>query len=434
MAKTKERKPTIVEQKINLAVTWLGELYVPTFDNPAQAEFCHALQSKFKLTRAQIANVTDLTERQVKTRLKQYRKFVATGEIPSVEYAEVKPSDSTAALDDLIDEELSKEEQSVANSEGTFLVRKRMIEDAIAEAAARCMPSSHDLKAVEKLWRSARTRPSKRRVETAVALKSDWHVGLENNHYNDKVAIEVNDRFIRKTLRLTELHRTQCEVRKIVYILAGDNIQGSSANFPAQRWTVRLTAADQTEIYIGTEVKNIETLLVDYDEVEVVAMPGNHGNIYPKKTSVEPAHANFETMAHRALRWAFRNEPRVKFILTDEWYNVIDIDSYKLLVTHGHHISGGGSLDGIRASFRKLQDILPYFDAFAVGHFHQFARLTMPQSFNSHRPRAGFMNGTAILGDTHSDQFGSAHSNQWWNFFVHDGSLTAEYPVNLYVD
>lgn len=434
MSKPKERKPTAAEQKIEFAQQWLDGVYALTLGYPGQAELCYNLQQKFKLTRAQIATVTDLTLRQVQTRLKQYRKFAASGDIPSAEYLATGLSTTAVSpYEDLVDEEYEKEEQSSATRDANFIVRHRMFEDAVAEKVAPLIaPIKADLKAVEALWKSARNKSKRQDAEIAVACKSDWHYGLENNLYDEKIAGEVNDRFVKKILRLTDLHRTQCPVRQLYYVLNGDNIQGSSANFPSQRWTVRMTAADQTEGYVATEIKNIETFLIDYDEVIVVCQEGNHGAIYPRKTSLEPDHANFETMAHRALRWAFRDCKRVKFLLPDEWYQVVDIDGYKLLTTHGHHISGAGSMDGIVSSFRKLQDILPYFDAFIVGHFHRSARLTMPQSYGSRKPRTGYMSGTAILGDTHSERFGAAHSNQWWVFFTGGGRVTAEYLVDLY--
>jgi hypothetical protein len=268
--------------------------------------------------------------------------------------------------------------------------------------------------------------------EIAIASVADLHYHLVNNTYDIELANAVVERYVNKIIQLTELHRTQCPVNKLVLLLLGDLIQGSSGNFPAQRWTTMETALDQSFALAKLLVEVIEKLLVAFDEIEVDTVFGNHGQLFPKKTSVEPEHANAELVVYRYLTFAFRNEPRVKFKVTTEWYQIVEHGGMRIFLTHGHAIPGAGSIESIIGAFRRWQDILPSFDCAFIGHFHRLALLSLPRPFGNPKPRYIFMNGSPVLDDDFSDRLGSGHSPAWWLTFAGGGRTTASYPVELY--
>lgn len=399
-----------------------------------EAEAAKHLQTSYSLTRQEIAGVLGLSLRQTMSRLVSYKLYVAKGFIPTgVLPVNTRKDQRTEVVAD---------EDARINRGLTLVETKQALDGAIFEerfalAVAKHIPNDRNIAKIEALYTkvSQARKPSKGDEEAAIAIMSDWHLGLVNPHYNYEIAEKCLNRFIDKTIRLTELHRTQCPVRKVYFCPLGDEIQGSSGNFPAQRWTVHETAVDQAESLVGHLVTSVERLLVEFDEVEIVAMPGNHGALYSKKTSVEPDHANIEHVAHRTLRWAFRNNPRVKFHMTEEWYQVVDIMGVRFLMQHGHALGGGaGSFDGMVNIFRKLADVLPEYDAAVVGHFHRLARLPLPAPFGKTGLRTLYMNGTSILGDQHSLQFGAGHTQAWWCLFAggSDPKVTAEYAIPLH--
>jgi hypothetical protein len=405
---------------------------------PMQAELAKFMQVNYKLSRQEIADAMGLTLRQVQTRLVSYKAYAAKGLIPT---GILGDGNTSAYLEDPREAVIKDEEERInrgyANAEAREALDASIFEERFAAAVAKHIPTERNIETIESLY--AKVKPKRPATageeEAAIAIMSDWHLGLENPFYGEEIAVKALNRFVEKTVRLTELHRTQCPVRKIYFCPLGDEIQGSSGNFPAQRWTVHTTAVDQADALTGHLISTIERLLVEYDEVEIVAMPGNHGALYSKKVSVEPDHSNIEHVAHRTLRWVFRNHPRVKFHLTDEWYQVVDIMGVRFLMQHGHMLGGGaGNFDGMVATFRKLADVLPEYDAAVVGHFHRLARLPLPTSFGKTGLRTLYMNGTSILGDEHSLQFGAGHTRAWWCLFAggQNPKITAEYAVNLY--
>lgn len=399
---------------------------------PAQAEAAMILKTDLKMTRQQIADALGLSHRQVMARLHRYKFFVASGEIPTTEldwhYGNERPEVS------ILDEEEERLEKNALNREANSIIRADIFEEKLAEAIAPSLPSKLDLKALDKLhkqFRSARPK-SKGEEEVAMATISDAHFGLTNPSFNLEMAKEALRTYLRKVIRLTELHRMQCPVKTIHLNLNGDNIQGSGSNYPNQRWDTVLSVVDQCEVFTEVAVEFIESLLVEYDNVVVNCQYGNHGYLAPKSSNTEPDHANYETLIHRALAWAFRGNSRVQFNVGLEWFQILDILGQRFLLTHGHAMKGAGSLDGMVAVVRKWADILPEFDHVIVGHFHRLNRLALPREYGRPRQRTLYMNGTTVKGDTFIQQFGSAHTNEYWFKFIGSQRVTAEYAVELY--
>jgi hypothetical protein len=406
--------------------------YNQAWSEVEQAEIAKILQTEYKLSRQEIANVMGLTLRQVQTRLVSFKAYAAKGLIPTgMPFVSWKENPRETVIKD----EEERIARGYANAEAKEALDASIFEERFAAAVAKHIPTERNIEHVESMYfqNFINRMPSSGSEEAAVAVMSDWHYGLENSIFNAGVAQEVINRFVNKTIRLTELHRTQCPVKTLYFCPIGDNLQGSSGNFPAQRWTVHSTAVDQAEVLTGTLVRMIERWLIEYDKIIVYPRRGNHGNLYPKKVSVEPDHANIETVVHRTLRWIFKDNPRVEVHCNDEeWYTLANFMGVKALLTHGDAIPGAGSFDGILGTFRKLNDILPTHDIAIMGHFHRRASLPMPSPFGSRKPRTLYLNGTAVLGDTHGEQYGAAHSTQWWNLFVNNERVTAEYAVSLY--
>jgi len=396
-----------------------------------ETELCYVLKTRFLLSRRDISVVTRLSEARVKTRLAQYKMLVAKGSIPTGVFDTLEGYEP---LDEVRGEEVERQAQSLARKEGNLLLQADVWEERLVERIATHLPTDHDLSYIQLLWQEAkkcgeRYTTQRNDEEVAMATQSDLHYCAETRNFNFKVARQANDTFMRKVIALTEIQRKNFHVPTLHYNGLGDSIQGT-ANYDNQRWDVDRAAIDQAEAATELHVSNIELGLVNYDEVFVNLMPGNHGKIQPK--SPDPHHQNWETVIGRSLKWAFRDNPRVHFNITDEWYQVVEVLGNRFLLTHGHSIPGGGSLDGITNALRKWADILPPFDYAIMGHFHRLARLPLPKAHGSNKHRTLYLNGTAVLGDTFIEQYGASHTNLWWLLFVNPRRITAEYAVELY--
>lgn len=430
----KERKPTATEQKLEYAYTWAAAAgHFATL--PGEAEACKVLQQKFKLTRAQIALVLGLTERQAQTRLKQYRKYVATGEIPSKEFANLGVQSEPFPIREVIEDEFERREGAAATKQAKVLIDNDILMEKIADRIAALLPSKSDLSKIDKLYKATRPKSVRGRgEECAVATMSDLHLCLTTHDHDYERGMRANDTFVRKVISLTDLHRHHCNVRTLHLNALGDLIQGT-ANYPSQRWDVDRPSVDQAEALVAVMVRNIETFLLHFDNVVVNWANGNHEYIVGKKQTTDPDISSWGQVAVRALVWAFRHNSRVTFNIPKTWYQIVDIAGSKFMLTHGHAMAGSGSFDSIVATARKWADVVPPHDYLILGHFHRLASLPLPKAYGSRIQRAVYVNGTAVGSDEFIEKMGGSPVTQWWLFFVKQGrGVTAEHKINLYED
>ncbi len=406
------------------------DLFVnPPTDIVEQAEAAKYLKDTLSLTRPEIALTLGITDRQVKTRLVEWKNYVLKGQIPTG----MLPLGNAIPMEEVIFDVESKALETKLNKESTLIAKEDIFLTKLTTAIAPYLPTKHDLTAVEKLYREAFSGPRthKEEEEEAVATMSDLHLYLTEKDHTVATGLQANDNFMKKVLRLTELQRSHCRVDTINLNVIGDMTQGT-ANFSNQRWTVDRPACDQAEGFTEVLVKDINLLLVNYGKVKVNVRNGNHGYIVPGKTSPDPAHSNWDTVIGRSIKWAFKDHPRVEINLSEDWYTIVEVMGTKILLTHGHDISGGGNFDQLIRTVNKWQAILPEFSICIMGHFHRIACLPLPREHGSTKPRTLYTNGTAVISDSFLQRMGGSPTSQWWLMFFGKRGLTNEYRVDLY--
>lgn len=401
---------------------------------PAQSEAANLLKTRLSLTRNEIADVLGLSVRQVMSRLHRYKYFVANGEIPSKEVNWDYAGDSPFAS--VVEDEQERLEKNALNREAVETVRRNIFEEKLAEAVAPIVAQARaNVPAIERLHRDyckTHAKKPKTAEQDVVAVMSDLHLELNTPGHPQEKSYTAVDNFVATVLRLTELHRETNRVNTLHLLALGDLIQGTS-NYPNQRWDVLIPAIDQAEKMTALLVIALERLAVHFETVEVWWGNGNHEYINPKKTNTDPDQASWGTVIARALKWAFRDNKRIKFHIPETWYSVADIKGSRFLLTHGHSVKGSGNFDGLVAQCRKWADVLPAHDYVVMGHFHRTASLPLPRAFGSTKHRYLYMNGTAVESDEFLEQFGGSPVSQWWCFFVNEKrGITAEYKVDLY--
>src|SRR5579872_5641175 len=399
----------------------------------AQAEACEYLKSKYKLSREEIGSALNLTERQVKTRLTQYKFYASKGMIPSVEFSPyAKTVLGETPQEEVIQDEAERLHRVEVAREFRGSVKTSLLEQKLIASIVPNLPSKLDLKALTAFYKEAKKdRPrGKNEPETAIATISDLHLCQQGPAFNFAKAESGLNRYLSKVLYITNRHRQSVPVNDIYVNFLGDNLNGT-ANFPSQKWSVDRPSILQVDALTELFVKAIETLLLDFDKVVVTGMSGNHAKIV--QNSEDPDISNWERVVHKAIQIAFRHDKRITVNVPDDWFTVVQVNGgIKLLLTHGHHLPGSGSFDGLVKVFKSYQNTLPEFNAALIGHYHRFARLPLSRAVGSTIHPTLYINGAAPDSDDYILKFGGAPTPIWWFMFANDHRVTAEYSIDLY--
>lgn len=195
---------------------------------------------------------------------------------------------------------------------------------------------------------------TKRKRETkavAIVALSDWHVGevvtLAGsggfNEYNPAVA---EKRIRRVFSKIPEYIERYCPMSKRLYLgLLGDFITGhihpelaeSNSMFPVEEC---LFAVDHICSGIHGLLKRIE------GDIVLPCCVGNHGRTTDKRRIKTNAQNSFEWGMYQQLVRYFKNEPRVNFVLTEGYHNILEIYGRRVRFHHGEAFSGGGGIGG----------------------------------------------------------------------------------------
>jgi len=422
------------EQRVSDAYKFIEGANFDSF--AAQCELVKYLQDEYKLTRNEIAIVTGYTKRQVKTRLSSgLLSCVTQGQVPSNEFNSFisNRNGTSTIVDEFVADELNKRENSELGSKARRLFNQSLFVDRLAEAIARQLPTQGAIDRVNDLWAHYREPFKELQDELpqqiAMITQSDSHFFQVSESFNTSIAMQANALFFDRVFDRTSRQRSSYRIETLHMNLLGDNMQGT-ANYDNQRWDTDRCAIDQAEALTAIYVDNIFRALLHFETIVVNGMPGNHGKIVSKST--DPDHSNWETVVLRSIRWAFRNEPRVTFNLTDDWYQVIDAMGQKFLLTHGHALHGAGSYENIIGTIRKWQDTLEYFDYVVLGHFHRLAKIPLTRNKTNPKHRFVFVNGCYPTEDSFIEKFGASHTNLQWLFFVGEHGITDAIDIELY--
>lgn len=274
----------------------------------------------------------------------------------------------------------------------------------------------------------------KKAEEVCVPLISDLQLAKVTPDYNTDVAEERMRLYAQKIVEITEIQRSDHPVRKVVCCVLGDIIEGIDI-FPGQAWLVdaglyRQIMVDGPRIM----VEFFQTLLANFDTVEVHWVIGNHGRI-GRKGTFDPE-SNGDRMLGKLLEMHFRNEKRISFVVPDgkgerNWYDVCQIGNYSALLIHGDQIRGhsgfpwyglGKKVNGWASGAIRT----PFQDVF-MGHFHQRSLIPLNK-------RDVYVNGSTESYNTYAEENLAAMSDpsQWLLYVNPDkGNVSASYGVRL---
>lgn len=272
--------------------------------------------------------------------------------------------------------------------------------------------------------------------ETAIAVLSDWQLGKKTQSYSSDICKRRIKLYCQKVQRLVELQRLDHPVKKLALFLLGDMIEGELI-FPGQAHEIdsslyRQVSIDGPEIIMGV----IEWASSFFEEVEIWAVPGNHGYLGGRSRREMHPESNADRMLYQfALQLTkAAGLENVTWHVTENWFDVAELgEGCRFFLLHGEDVRGYQGIPWYGWTRKvmgvgSLERIWPEmsYDHMIAGHFHtpvsiyiNGRRLWINASTESHNPFA-------------ARQLSAAGEPAQWLLFAKPGKgVTAEYLVQL---
>lgn len=306
-------------------------------------------------------------------------------------------------------------------------------QDALVEAFYEAIHDGVTAISVPKAYPPPKDR-RKTGDETAVLMLSDVQLGKRTESYDTEVAAERVRQLAHRAVSITEVQRTHHPVRRVAVFLLGDTIEGELI-FPGQAHEIDSSMYHQVTV-AGPEI--VVSMLVflsqNFEQVDVFAVPGNHGFVGGRQRKEVNPETNTDRMLYRISSLLTRDIPHINWYISDSWYDVADLgEKCKFLLFHGHQIRGWSNFPwyGVGKKllgWRSLSEgnLMEPFDHAAFGHFHT--------------PTSGYLNdirwwcnGTTESHNVYAqEQLASMGWPSQWLLFTRDGfGVTAEYLIRL---
>lgn len=223
-----------------------------------------------------------------------------------------------------------------------------------------------------------------KRVATAVALASDWHVEEEVdpkkiqgcNEYNLEIARERIARFFQGVEWKIRHHLNDYDILNLLLALAGDFISGYI--HPELMETNQLSPAKAIVFCKARIIEGIDMLLKAFPELHITlpCVAGNHGRTTEKTPVSTRMENSFEWMMYHMLEehYAAKGEKRVDFQIAAGAHAYVDVMGWMIRITHGDDIRYQGGVGGLSIPLRKACDAWDQTikaDYTLFGHWHQ---------------------------------------------------------------
>lgn len=341
------------------------------------------------------------------------------------------------ALEDELREEQSLAETKAALNRALVAVQKAKITtDEIVQAVYEAV--NDNLKAIT--FPRATRPPRDRRKgsdETAVITFSDLQLGQVTSSYNSEIAEQRVQQYADKIIRLTELQRASHPIRRAKLYLLGDLIEGELI-VPSHPHQVDSSLYAQVALN-GPRILTgfINRMLEVFEAVDIVSVPGNHGDVGGASRKQYNPETNFDRMLSTIVKHIFEaaGEKRLTWTIPEgygksSWYAVDYVGNVGFHLWHGHQARRTSSSSHL--PFYKLvmgwrSGAIPEpFHVSICGHHHTPTYLTM----NSVQM---YINGTFASDSEYAVERLAANSRaaQWLLFCAPDRGVTASYLVTL---
>lgn len=232
--------------------------------------------------------------------------------------------------------------------------------------------------------RASRRRGRGARAEAAwVMCASDWHVEERvrksqvegHNEYNPEIAWERAQTYYRRNLLMLNAARAAWGIDTVVWWWGGDFVTGyiHDENM-CENW---LSPTEGMALAMEMLRAGLRFVLDKYD-VKRVVIPtnhGNHGRGQQAKWVTADFRTSYEYLMYRLLEAEFAGEPRVEFLVSESYEQIVPIYNTRVRFHHGNGIKGGGGVGGIFPSmYRRINRAnsgILHSELDVFGHHHQ---------------------------------------------------------------
>lgn len=291
---------------------------------------------------------------------------------------ELKAPQRLKAVDEVrLDSKIRKLEVERKRLKAKYNAAQAMLEQSDREKEALLA-----LQAPIETFKMSPKTPSGTSEATAVMIASDWHVEEKvdlatvngKNRYDLVLAKQRAEQFFRNGLRLVEINRQATNIKNLIFAQLGDFITNDIHEELIE--LNQLSPMDAALYARQLLVSGLEFLLEHgkFDEVVVPCHSGNHGRTTKKvHVSTERGHS-LEYFMYASMADHFKNEPRVKFLLSEGYHSYVKVYETTIRFHHGHMIKYQGGVGGIYIPVNKAinqWNKIQWADLDVFGHFHQ---------------------------------------------------------------
>lgn len=223
-----------------------------------------------------------------------------------------------------------------------------------------------------------------RRVATAVALASDWHVeervdpckvnGL--NSYDMDIAARRIDRMTDGILWLIEKERTHFDIDNLVLWLGGDLMTGY---IHPELVESNALGPIETVLWLQKHISHMIRRLLAEGNLERIDIPcsyGNHGRTTEKSRICTGAENSYEWLMYNQLAALFEGDSRVTFHIPKGQLAYLQVHNSVIRFTHGDTLKSFGL--GMYSALRRAisaWDTQIAADVTCIGHVHVYQSL-----------------------------------------------------------
>jgi hypothetical protein len=215
-------------------------------------------------------------------------------------------------------------------------------------------------------------------AEVALIHLTDWQAGKHTVSFGLQTLSERIQLMVDKSLKLTNIQRAHHPVRDCVVLLGGDMVEGIGI-FPGQAYEVEAHLFEQLFEVVRIITRTVHELASNFENVRVVCEFGNHGRLGRKGDM--PGGDNIDRMAYQIASDRCAHLYNVKWQMSSDWYQMVEIGTYKAMLVHGDEINSYGGNVPAFGILRKCNawatGVVEDFQDVYMGHFHTPMSLTM---------------------------------------------------------
>lgn len=249
------------------------------------------------------------------------------------------------------------------------------------------------------------------------------------NEYNSEIARSRFNNVYNNYLEVCNQHLNNVDTSKMVLVLGGDNVSGDIHEELSQ--TNDLTTMEAVYDYVDHKEKAIRELLVaGFKQIFVPCVTGNHDRLTKKIQGKMRNETSCAYLVYRFLQKCFAGDNRVQFSIAGGIDLLYQVNSHRMLLTHGDQFKGGNGIGGITIpilrGFHKKQTSFAatgnHFDSMIIGHFHQFTSIANGQVI---------INGSSKGYDEYSQRMGFTYQDPCQAFWLTtpDRGITIQLPI-----